>query len=268
MAAEMLEARRAANPLEFDIVLGEEAGPGLFAGQILRTGAAGVILVRSELLLGRERVPGPEPVTYGNFYVGGSTNNVYINERFDPAGHDLVTLRVTGIPENGLEQSLDFQYRIAPTIGLERLSSPAVTADVRVVGDDLGIGLANISRRTISIEQAGVAATRTVGGFTDWGGAYLPITMEPGEPNHVLRAKLSLVKGTLFPDRARWVWFAETNGATRWSAIPADVAARLQEIRRRVKGPRCDRTNRRRRDRRRDGRGWPTAGLIRQRGPD
>ena len=127
MADEMLEARRAARPLELDIELADDAGAGVFGARLCRAGALGIILVRSEILVGRDRMPAAEPVGYGNFYLGGSANEIDVHELFDPHGRDLLTLRVTGIPENGLEQAVEFHFRILPSGRFERLSSPLQT---------------------------------------------------------------------------------------------------------------------------------------------
>jgi hypothetical protein len=123
----------------------------------------------------------------------------------NPLGRDLLIVRVTGVPDNGLEQAIEFTYRILPGgRGFERLSSPDVTAAARVVGDELVVGLANHGRRTVSIERVGVSSTRAASGFTSWRGvnarvaaarmtadAPLPVTLEPGAPAAELRASFS-----------------------------------------------------------------------------
>jgi hypothetical protein len=138
MADEMFEARRAARPLELGIQLAADAGAGWFRASLLKIGALGIVLIRSEILVGRERVPACEPVGYGNFYLGGSTNTIDVNEQIDAHGRDLLTLRVTGIPENGREAG-----RRVPIPGPARragLRAPLVTRPNVGRGVGLAVG--------------------------------------------------------------------------------------------------------------------------------
>lgn len=124
MADEMLEVRKAGLPLDIDVQLADDAGGGVFAARLSRAGPRGIVLVRSEILVGKDRIPAAEPVNYANFYLGGTTNTVDVREPFNRSGRDLLILRVTGAPENGLEQSVEFHFRIQPGGGFERLSVP------------------------------------------------------------------------------------------------------------------------------------------------
>ena len=127
MADEMLEARRAACPLELDLELADDASAGVFGARLTRASDRGIILLQTEILVGRDRLHASDPVGYGNLYLGGSTNAIDLREPFDPHQRDLLILRVTGIPENGLEQSVEFHFRILPNGRYERLSSPLQT---------------------------------------------------------------------------------------------------------------------------------------------
>jgi hypothetical protein len=125
VADELLEQRKAQNPLELTAVLEDGAGDGVMNASVWRAGTAGIIVARAEILAGKERVPAAEPKFYGNLYLGGGTDKFYLNEPFNRKGHDLIVLRVTGTPENGLEQSREFVYRV--TNGrLDRLTSDGV----------------------------------------------------------------------------------------------------------------------------------------------
>jgi hypothetical protein len=105
MADEMLEARRAANQLELEVELADDAGGSVFNGRLVRDGPAGIVLERAEILMGPDRLQGAEPLEYANFYLGGSANETSVNLPFERQGRDLLTLRVTGTPGNGLRQN-------------------------------------------------------------------------------------------------------------------------------------------------------------------
>ncbi len=258
MADEMLEARRAEHPLELDVELTDDAQAGVFGARLTRTGPAGIILISSEILVGPDRLPAADLVRYGNFYLGGSAEEVGIHETFERQGRDLLTLRVTGIPENGLEQSVEFYFRILPSGKFERLSAPRHTQGVGVAvaaavnGPELIVGVTNTGIRPVSVKAVGVTADKVPPGFTDWrqinhrrssGGGImladppLPVMLDVGAPAYEVKAPLSRVKGTLFPRRAEWIWSTDSYGTTRWSPLPDAVADAIAVVSRRVLEP-------------------------------
>lgn len=106
--------------------LEDGTGHGVFNARIWRTSGAAIVLVRTEVLAGRERLPAAEPTTHGNLYLGGTTSRYFVNQPCNRQGRDLVVLRVTGIPENGVEQSEEFLFRVLPNDALERLATDSV----------------------------------------------------------------------------------------------------------------------------------------------
>ena len=75
-------------------------------------------------------------------YLGGSINKTSVSQTFDPSGRDLLTLRVTGTPENGVEQTIDSLFRIHPGGTFERLSTPMPEVwGTHSLVDDPGAGL-------------------------------------------------------------------------------------------------------------------------------
>jgi hypothetical protein len=126
MADEMLEARRFERPLELEIGLTDGAGSGVFNARVWRTTGRAIVVSKSEVLAGKERLLASAPIVYGNMYLGGQTNLYFVNQPYDRQGRDLVILRVTGTPENGLEQSIEFLFRVLPSGQLERLTTEAV----------------------------------------------------------------------------------------------------------------------------------------------
>ena len=126
MADEMLEVRKAEQPLDLEVGLEDGTGAGVFSAGVWRTSGTGVVITRTELLAGKERLPAAQPTIHGNLYLGGKSNRYFVNEPYDRHGRDLVVLRVTGIPENGVEQSREFLYRVLPSGGLERLTGDEV----------------------------------------------------------------------------------------------------------------------------------------------
>ncbi len=110
MADEMLEARKAANPLRIRIDK-QQLQPGAVTGYFFNDGDRAEILLRSELLVGSEAVTDEN---WGNAYLAPGSSGQYFSYRFPVGPSDLLTLRVTGRPQNGLVQSREFLYRIRP----------------------------------------------------------------------------------------------------------------------------------------------------------
>lgn len=99
---------------------------------------------------------------------------------------------------------------LALTIRRDRaLGRVGVSMRATVAGDKVIVGLTNSERRTVSIEAAGIASRRSVGGFEQWDATNhrivghmlvsdpaLPVMLEAGAPTTELRAPLSRAKGT------------------------------------------------------------------------
>jgi len=129
MADEMLEARKAEHPLEVVAQLEEGTAPGRLVASVWRAGTAGIVIARADVLAGSERLMAAAPTMYANQYLGGQTaetQKFYVNSEYARQGKDLIVLRVTGTPENGIEQSREFLYRVLPSGQLEALSGDAV----------------------------------------------------------------------------------------------------------------------------------------------
>jgi hypothetical protein len=126
MADEMVEARKALNPLQlrFDR---RPAAPGVLEGTLYNTSQRPVILKRLEVF----RSQGTQPLTpvavinYGNAYIG--SGGTLVEERFAKAPFgdtlgDLVTVMVWGRPQDGIEQDREFLYRITGDWTLEEIN--------------------------------------------------------------------------------------------------------------------------------------------------
>jgi hypothetical protein len=123
MADEMFEARKSERPLELRATLEDGTGPGVFVAKVWRASSEGIVIARAELLAGHDRIEAAQPTTYANQYLGGEYNQFHVNTTYDRQGRDLVVLRVTGTPANGVEQSVEFLFRVLAQDRLEPLSS-------------------------------------------------------------------------------------------------------------------------------------------------
>jgi hypothetical protein len=99
----------------------------------------------------------------------------------------------------------------------------------RLSGDELVVGLTNNRSEPVSIDAAGVAATRARGGFTEWAGinprvGQVMIHTDPALP-------------MIHPARASLIWCVDSAGALRWERLPRDVADALRAVLRRVSVP-------------------------------
>jgi hypothetical protein len=120
MADEMLEARRSANPLRLRVELHEPRLSGSFAAFLCNDGDRAEVILRSEVLLGSTLV---EPTNWGNLYLEPQGRHPLVSA-FPVGSRDLLTLRVTGRPKDGIEQTREFLYRIKPDGTLEDLDEP------------------------------------------------------------------------------------------------------------------------------------------------
>lgn len=123
VADEMLAARKAANPLDLTLEKGELT-PGTLHYRIRNQGERPVILATTELLRGqgdslawtsvkRER--------WSNVSLAPSGPGHYVYYEFEVGEGDLLKLVVQGRPQDGLEQSREFLFRIKPDRTLEDL---------------------------------------------------------------------------------------------------------------------------------------------------
>jgi hypothetical protein len=120
-ADEMRIARVAANPIKLSVNLAKQT-PGVFNGRLTNQATVGLIVHEIAFAFGKDRIPG---VAYGQA-------NLYFNPRgshpfsapYDRSGRDLLILRVTGEPENGLLQTNELVFRILPSGHLQALSEP------------------------------------------------------------------------------------------------------------------------------------------------
>ena len=113
-ADELLEARRRAVPLQLAINP-YEATPGMLSVAIRREGRRGVVVRRVEVQVGLgDDAKVIHEETYANLYLGGGQEGFYVRESLAPDGRDILTLRVIGTPEGGLEQAHETLFRILP----------------------------------------------------------------------------------------------------------------------------------------------------------
>jgi hypothetical protein len=134
---ELLEQRKAANPLGLVVQrAGAQAGE-LVATIYTRVNAAPAILHSADLFLGQGPRLEAEPVdrvVFGNAYVtneqGAPIKLVFAHSPFQEARGDLAVLRVTGKPRDGLEQTREFLYRVSPDRMLVDLRVNDVTPSV------------------------------------------------------------------------------------------------------------------------------------------
>jgi hypothetical protein len=128
MADEMLEERRGRHPLGVQVER-RTAEPGVFEATIRGVFGQATILRRLTLHVGQGMNVPDEPVAkveYGNAYLTGTdgqyVHEVFASPPFDSATGDLLVVKVTGRPQNGLEQTREFLYRIEPERTLKSLA--------------------------------------------------------------------------------------------------------------------------------------------------
>ena len=118
MAEEMLETRRAGNPLLLRIERREKHS-GVLDGVVYNTGERAVVIRRIEI----ESSANVNGDDFGNAYLAPGGRGQPFRYLYDPAHGDLVTLRVTGRPSDGIEQTREFLFRILPDGTLEDLET-------------------------------------------------------------------------------------------------------------------------------------------------
>jgi hypothetical protein len=132
VVAEMIEGRKAENPLQIEVER-HEAEPGYFTATIMGVHGAATILREVTLHVGQGVNVPDEPVarlTYGNAYLTGAggqwIREQFLTPPFETSAGDLLVVRVTGRPANGLEQTREFLYRITAERTLEDLATKPV----------------------------------------------------------------------------------------------------------------------------------------------
>lgn len=121
MADEMLAARRAANPLLLRVEQRERA-MGIFDAVLHNSGDRAELISRTEILLGsNESAVVVADEAWANLYLAPGGTGQSIRHAFDVGERDLLTLRVAGRPQDGLEQTREFLFRILPNGTLEDL---------------------------------------------------------------------------------------------------------------------------------------------------
>jgi hypothetical protein len=120
MADEMLQARKSANPLRIAI-RNQSLALGGIGGDICNDGDRPAVLIRSDLLVGSEVVAGND---WPQSVLAPGNVGEYFFYRFKVAHADMATLRVTGRPQDGVEQSREFLFRIRPDGTPEDLAAP------------------------------------------------------------------------------------------------------------------------------------------------
>jgi hypothetical protein len=118
MAAEMLEARRAANPLELRIEQRDKHG-GVLDAIVYNIGGRAAVIQRTEI----ESNGLTSGDNWGNVYLAPGGRGQPIRYPYDTSHGDLVTLRLTGRPSDGLEQTREYLFRIQPDGTLEDLDT-------------------------------------------------------------------------------------------------------------------------------------------------
>jgi hypothetical protein len=130
VVAEMIEDRKAGNPLRVELVR-RPADPGYFDGTVTGVHGAATVLRRVTFHIGQgvnvPDEPVVPPLVFGNAYLTGASGQLirvqFLAPPFDKASGDLLVVRVTGRPANGIEQTLEFLYRITPERTLEDLAT-------------------------------------------------------------------------------------------------------------------------------------------------
>jgi hypothetical protein len=107
---EMVLARREANPLRLRIDP-LHLQVGAIGGYLRTDGDRAEMLVRSDWLMNGAVV---ETTPWENSYLAPQGEGQYFHHQFKVANGGLLTLRVTGRPEGGLEQTREFWFQILP----------------------------------------------------------------------------------------------------------------------------------------------------------
>ena len=121
MVEEMIEARKAANPLRLAIK-DRTQQTNILGGVLYNVGDRAEILLRAELLVGQDVV---DSMAWSNCYLRPSTtvgDGQPFRFQFPLGASDLVTLRITGRPQDGLEQTREFLFRVTGSGALEDLA--------------------------------------------------------------------------------------------------------------------------------------------------
>ena len=125
MADEMLETRRSANPLRLRVELQEPRVSGGLAAFLCNDGDRAEVILETVIFVGG---PGSgagvvEPTNWGNLYLEPKGRYPLVST-YQVGRGDLLTLRVTGRPKDGVEQTREFLYRIKSDGTLEDLDQP------------------------------------------------------------------------------------------------------------------------------------------------
>jgi len=123
MVEQVIEVRKAENPLRL-VIKDRTLQPNVLGGVLYNDGDRAQILLRAELLLGQNLV---DTMAWGNCYLRPSTTHgdgQPFRFQFSLGSSDLVTLRITGRPQDGLEQTREFLFRVLGTGALEDLGQP------------------------------------------------------------------------------------------------------------------------------------------------
>jgi len=116
---------------------------------------------------------------------------------------------------------------------------------------ELRVTFSNPARRTVTVQRAGLAVKRDQKKrqeFTGWdlipapssGGNFAGmlspfhggLLFEPGDPAHLVRARLYRVRAACFPDVAKWLWCEDSIGGVHWERIPKPVQATIASTKR------------------------------------
>ena len=133
IVAEMIEDRKTANPLKVALQR-HTADPGYFDATISGVHGTATVLRRVTFHVGQgvsvPDEPTVPPLVFGNAYLTGKGGQLiheqFLAPPFTTASGDLLVVRVTGRPANGLDQTLEFLYRITGDRTLEDLATAPV----------------------------------------------------------------------------------------------------------------------------------------------
>jgi hypothetical protein len=130
MAGEMLAARTASNHLELRVEMVTPARPGHLTMKLTGVHGKATIITSTEVYVGQGNALVDKPTAakrYGNAYLTGDDgiliDEVFAQPTYDTTDGDLLVLRVTGRPQDGVEQTREFLWRVQPDRTLKPLAS-------------------------------------------------------------------------------------------------------------------------------------------------
>jgi hypothetical protein len=142
-----------------------------------------------------------------------------------------------------------WRYRRESKVGVR------VEAGIVQAGNDgvIAVVVTNTERRTVTVDRAGLSATRNLDGpvFERWhsvnirtsqsglplGDWPLPKTLDPGGLPYGVRASVRSIKAAFHPAVPEWVFAVDTYRNVYWGRMPEDVQAAIRAAKRRIKGP-------------------------------